>query len=363
MREMDKKLKVVVMPLEARVAALAQLGQVMRAVGGRRTWQDHALGLNKEEYAQLEELVQRAQSVNGWATEENVRHAMKAWGATLSAEAINNWVAAYPALSKAGDKAVTVGLILAGNIPLVGLHDVICVWLSGHRATVKCSSQDPELIPALITVLDRFAPGAEDQITFTDEKWGAVDAMIATGSNNSARYFEYYFGHLPNVVRKSRVSVAILDGTETEADLAALSEDILRYFGLGCRNVSTLYLPQDFVLDRLFEAFFPWSAIANNNKYANNYDYTRAIWLLDKVEFLDNGFLLLKEDEAITSPVGTVFYERYSDRADVEKKIAENADRIQCVVGKKHLSFGATQQPGLSDYADGVDTMKFLLEL
>ena len=360
---MDKKLKVAVLPLEARVAALAQLGQVMQALGERRAWPGHALGLNKEEYVHLDELVQRAQSVNGWATEENVRHAMRAWGETLLAEAISGWVGAYPTLEKQGAHAATVGLILAGNIPLVGLHDVICVWLSGHRATVKCSSQDPELIPALISILDRFAPGAEDQITFTQEKWGAVDAMIATGSNNSARYFEYYFGHLPNVVRKSRVSVAVLDGTETEADLAALSEDILRYFGLGCRNVSKLYLPQDFVLDRLFEAFFPWSAIANNNKYANNYDYTRAIWLLDKVQFLDNGFLLLKEDEAITSPVGTVFYERYSDRAEVELKLVANAGKIQCVVGKGHLSFGATQQPGLSDYADGVDTMKFLLEL
>lgn len=358
---MDKKRTVEVLPLEARVAALAQLGQVMLAIGEKRSWPGHASGLNESEYARLDDLVLRAQSVNGWATEENVRFAMRAWGKVLAKDAIQLWVAAYPNLVENDRAARTIGLVLAGNIPLVGLHDVICVWLSGHRAVVKCSSQDPELIPALIRTLDQFAPGAAVQMTFTTEKWGSVDAVIATGSNNSARYFEHYFGHLPTIVRKSRVSVAVLDGTESAEDLAALSEDVLRYFGLGCRNVSKLYLPKDFVLDRLFEAFFPWSGIANNNKYANNYDYTRAIWLLDKVQFLDNGFVLLKEDEALTSPVGTVFYERYTDHAEVEKKITEHADRIQCVVGKGHLEFGTTQQPGLADYADGVDTLAFLL--
>ena len=297
----------------------------MGHLGRREAWPGHACGLNKEEYDALDAVIHRAHQHNGWFTEENVRHAFSAWAFALDAGRLRQWIQAYPELGADRAPARTVGLILAGNVPLVGLHDVLCVWLSGHGARVKCSSQDPDLVPALIGVLDRFAPGTSQRILFTTGKLGEVEAMIATGSNNTARYFEHYFGHLPRIVRKSRVSVAVLDGTETEKELAALGEDVFRYFGLGCRNVAKLYLPQDFDLDRIFKAFFPWQEVVHHNKYANNYDYTRALWMLDRISFLENGFLLLREDAALASPVGALHYERYASREVLGTHLADHS--------------------------------------
>lgn len=348
--------------LAERVAALSQLGQVMALIGRGTPWPGHVCGLAEEEYVQLDATVRRAHLVNGWFTEENVRHAFASWGEALQADALQRWVNAYPGLT-AQHEARTVGLILAGNIPVVGLHDLLCVWLAGHRARVKCSSQDPALLPALFGVLDRFSPGASDQVEFLSGKLGAVDAVIATGSDNTARYFEHYFGHLPRIVRKSRMSVAVLDGTETPEELAALGEDIFRYFGLGCRNVSRIHVPTDFDLDRFFTAIYPWNGIVQHNKYGNNYDYTRALWLLDGVKFLENGFMLLREDPALASPVASVHYNRYEDPSQLALSLTAEAERIQCIVGHGHLPFGTAQHPGLADYADGVDTMRFLLDL
>ncbi|MBK7943823.1 MAG: acyl-CoA reductase [Flavobacteriales bacterium] len=349
--------------LQERMTALAQLGKVMAAVGANEAWPGHAIGLAESEYAALDAAVRTAWQHNGWSTEENVRFALSAWGDSLSAESIAEWASRYPSLALGREKERTVGLILAGNVPLVGLHDVISVWLSGHWARVKCSSQEPDLIPALMNVLDHFAPGTASRITITREKLGAVEAIIATGSDNTARYFEHYFGHLPRIVRKNRVSVAVIDGSESEAELAMLGEDVFRYFGLGCRNVSKLLLPRGYDLDRIFGALFPWKEIVHHKKYGNNYDYTRALWMLDRVPFLENGFLLLKEDAAIASPVAALFHQSYDDATQVEDYIATQAARIQCVVGKGRIPFGQAQRPALWDYADGVDTMRFLLEL
>ena len=347
----------------ARIAALAQLGEVMGALGNSSEWPGHGCGLAKVEYEEMDVLVRSAKVKNGWFTEENVRHAFRSWSLGLTSEALAAWLQLYPALGAPQAGPRIVGLILAGNIPLVGLHDVLCVWLSGHRARVKYSSQDPELIPALVRTLDRFLPGTSEQVELVQGKLGEVDAVIATGSNNTSRYFEHYFGHVPRIVRKSRVSVAVLDGTETAEELMGLAEDVLRYFGMGCRNVSKLYIPQEFDLDRIFGAMFPWKGIIDHNKYANNYDYTRALWLLDGVEFLENGFLLVKEDRTLASPVSTVFYERYTDRSAVDAVIRDQAISIQCVVGHGAIPFGKAQQPGMNDYADGVDTLRFLMEL
>lgn len=347
--------------LAQRMAALEQVGRVMAALGAARPWPGHASGLAEVEYNDLDRAVREARIANGWATEENVRHAFSAWAKALQAESLATWLSAYPALEQPRAVVKTVGLILAGNVPLVGLHDVLCVWLSGHRARVKCSSQEPALIPALLKVLDTFLPGTMEQVVFTSEKLGAVDAVIATGSNNTARYFHHYFGQLPRIVRKSRVSVAVLDGSETEEELAALAEDVFRYYGLGCRNVSKVYVPQDFDLDRIFGAFFPWKDIVHHNKYGNNYDYTRALWMLDGVPFLENGFVLFREDKALPSPAATLHYERYSDIAKVEAELIAQADGIQCLVGRGKVPFGTTQFPALWEYADGVDTLEFLL--
>jgi hypothetical protein len=346
-----------------KAAALAQFGTVLTAIGEARAWPGHAIGLAEGEYALLDAALRQAQRFNGWSTEEEVRFACRAWGKALTADAVAQWIAMYPTLSSPRSPERTVGLVLAGNVPLVGLHDVLCVWLSGHRAEVKCSSQEPELLPALIAALDHLAPGTAERIHFTSGKLGPIDAVIATGSDNTARYFEHYFGHLPRIVRKNRVSVAVLDGSETGEELSALGEDVFRYFGLGCRNVSKLFLPRDFDVDRIFKAFFPWKDIVHHNKYGNNYDYTRALWMLDRVDFLENGFLLLKEDEALASPVATLFHERYDDAADVEARIANQREKIQCVVGHGHTPFGQAQHPALWDYADGADTMRFLMDL
>ena len=347
--------------LKTRAAALAQLGAVMRALGDSIVWPGHAIGLGEGEYAPLNAAILRAHQFNGWSTEENVRFACKAWGDALTAEAIGAWMSACPEL---GQGQRTVGLILAGNIPLVGLHDAICVFLSGHDARIKTSSQEPELIPALVMVLNHFLPGTAERLAITTGNLGEVDAVIATGSDNTARYFEHYFGHLPRIVRKSRVSVAVLDGSETDAQLAALSEDVFRYFGLGCRSVSQVLLPRDFDLDRLFGAFFPWKDIVHHKKYGNNYDYTRALWMLDRVPFLENGFLLMKEDAALASPVATLFYQRYDAPREAEEHLTAHAPRIQCVVRSEGgVPFGRAQHPGLADYADGVDTLRFLSAL
>ncbi len=353
MRPVDRKTK---------IGGLAQLGRIMSELGAGNSWPGHESGLTQEEFDQLDLAIRKAVQFNGWATEENVRHAFKAWGNALELTAIDQWLEGYPEL-RSPVTELKVGLILAGNVPLVGLHDVICVWLSGHRAQVKTSSQEPELIPALVHVLDNLVPGTSARILFSEGKLGAVDAVIATGSNNTARYFEHYFGHLPNIVRKSRVSVAVLVGTETPEEINALGEDVFRYFGLGCRNVSKLFLPNEFNLDRIFEGLFSYSAVIQHNKYANNYDYTRAIWMLDQIPFLENGFMLLKEDAAIASPVSAIFYERCSDQNDLQQKLKRDQDSIQCIVGHGFVPFGKAQQPKLSDYADGVDTLKFLIGL
>ena len=356
-------MKGTLLSLEARIAALAQLGVVMGYLGRGEVWPGHSSGSTKEEYDALDAIIRRAHQQNGWFTEANVRHAFSAWSMALEADEIRLWLSAYPALTEERDPVRKVGLILAGNVPLVGWHDVLCVWLSGHTSRVKCSSQDPELLPALVGLLDRLAPGTSERVLFSTDKLGEVEAVIATGSNNTARYFEHYFGHLPRIVRKSRVSVAILDGTETEQELAALCEDVFRYFGLGCRNVAKLYLPADFELDRVFKALFQWQDVVQHNKYANNYDYTRALWLLDGVAFLENGFVLLREDPALASPVGAIHYERYADRSLLSAQLVEQSASIQCVVGHGQVPFGQAQYPGLGEYADGVDTMRFLLEL
>jgi len=348
--------------LEQRVAAFVQLGRVVRHVSASDPWPGHACGLGEAEYDSLDELVRQAPIRNGWATEENVRHALAGLADMLERPALEAWLAQYPELGQERP-AKLVGLVLAGNIPMVGFHDVLCVVLSGHRARIKCSSDDPALIPAAIGILDHFAPGIAAQAMVSTEKLTGIDAVIATGSTNTSRYFEHYFGHLPRIVRKGRVSVAVLDGSESAEELEALGVDIFRYFGLGCRNVSKLFIPRDYDLDNVFRAIFPWKDIVNHNKYANNYDYNRALWMLDRAPILENGFVVFKEEASLASPVAAVYYERYDDPRAVAEALKAQADHIQCIVGHGHVPFGAAQCPGPGEYADGVDTLRFLMDL
>ena len=320
-----------------------------------------------------EELLRTAEAQNRWFTPDFMRQAMEANGEMLQAPVLRKWVSSYPGLDQPRSPK-KVGLVLAGNLPMVGWHDVLSVLIAGHHAVVKCSSEDKVLIPAAIRVLEE-ALGAEfdGRLAFVQGTLQDVDAVIATGSANTNRYFEYYFRDLPKILRSQRTSVAVLDGSETHSELQALGSDVFRYYGLGCRSVTKLMLPRGFDLDRLFGAWVDWGFVAQNNKYANNYDYHKAVWLLNQEQLLENGFLLMKEDEGWMSPVGTLFYEWYDDLESVSSKLNESAGQLQCLSTRLPaselaenvtcVSLGQTQNPSPWDYADGVDTLNFLLAL
>lgn len=323
------------------------------------TISDH---LNDKWIALFKTEIERAKHYNGWFTEENCIHAFKEWSIALTKENLDAWLGLYD-LNANSEKVVA--LIMAGNIPLVGFHDLLCVLITGNKALVKLSSNDQKLIPLIIEYLIEIEPYFIDRVTFTKEKLGHYDAVIATGSNNTARYFEYYFGKKPNIIRKNRNSVAVLKGDETTEDLTALGEDIFRYFGLGCRSVSKIYIPKSYNIDTFFKAIFPYNDIVNHNKYANNYDYNKAVYLMSEFKILDNGFLILKEEESFGSPIASLFYEYYEDTDALKTKLKKEEDKIQCIVAsgfiENEVLFGETQKPSLNDYADGVDTIEFLL--
>lgn len=310
------------------------------------------------------ELIKLSQSHNGWFTQDQVYHSIQSWAIALQEENLNKWLSKYD-FSEVEPK--TVGLILAGNIPLVGFHDFLSVLISGHNVLVKTSSNDQHIIKFLAKYLITFGPEIENRITFTDGKLENFDAVIATGSNNTARYFEYYFKDKPNIIRKNRNSVAVLNGKETQEDLVNLGEDIFRYFGLGCRNVSKLFVPKDYNFDAFFKAIYEYKDVIFYEKYSNNYDYNKAVFLMSNFKLLDNEFLTLKEDISYASPISSVFYERYENIEDIKKQLEKDADQIQCVVSngviENSIPFGKTQQPELWDYADNVDTLLFLNKL
>ena len=323
--------------------------------------QSIAEGQPQKNWVPLADAAEKAVNLNGWFTPEQVRFALEAWGKALQPDAIEAWLGAMPTTRAGG--AATVGIVMAGNIPLVGLHDLVCGVVSGHRIQIKPSRDDAGLIAALLSCWSASAPGLEEQVSIAESALTDYDAVIATGSRNSGRYFQHYFGKVPHIIRGQRTSVAVLDGSETHEDMCALADDIFQYFGLGCRNVTQVFVPRDFDLDRLFAAFVGWGHIANHNRYYNNYTYHKALWLMEAVDLLENGFVLLKEDADWVSPVGALHFQRYDALADVESRIEDGAGEIQCRVGVGGVAFGSAQHPGLADYADGVDTMAFLLGL
>ncbi|WP_449398303.1 acyl-CoA reductase [Chryseobacterium wanjuense] len=321
------------------------------------------LAKNPEYYnendSDFELLLKKSEIENPWFTLENQKFALQQWADLLTEENINDWIKEY-SISKISKR---VGLILAGNIPLVGFHDVISVVLSNHIPVIKLSSKDRYMIPFLLKKWKEFS---DNQVEFEFvERLENFDAVIATGSNNTARYLEYYFKNHLNIIRKNRTSIAVLKGDETIEELQLLAKDIFQYFGLGCRNVTRLFIPKDFVIDRLFESFLNYQEIINHNKYANNYEYNRAVYLLNQEKFWDNNFVMLKEDEKLFSPLSVINFSRYSSLDEVKSFIAENEENIQCIVAKGELGLesielGEAQNPGLNTYADNVDTMKFL---
>jgi Acyl-CoA reductase (LuxC) len=309
-------------------------------------------------------LINLSQSHNGWYTREQVHFSIQSWAATLTEKNLTEWLSKYKFTI---ENPKNIALILAGNIPLVGFHDFLSVLISGHSVLIKTSSNDQYLLPFLAKYLIAIEPEFKSKITFVEGKLENFDAVIATGSNNTARYFDYYFKDKPSIIRKNRNSVAVLNGTETKAQLTALGEDIFRYFGLGCRNVSKLFVPKNYVFDAFFEAIFEYQDVIHYEKYANNYDYNKAVFLMSNFKLLDNGFLTLKEDKNHASPISSVFYEQYENLADIQTQLELENEQIQCVVSanliKGSIDFGQTQKPALWDYADNVDTLAFLMKI
>ena len=314
---------------------------------------------------QFNDIFEKAEQQNSWFTRANVIFAFKSWSEALSENNVQRWLSQYQLPQTTSSKKILI--IMAGNLPLVGLHDLLCVLVTGHKAIVKLSSNDCVLLPYLITQMKTFAPEWTEAVTFTNDKITEYDAVIATGSDNTARYFEYYFGKKPHIIRKNRHSVAVLTGKETPEELFALGKDIFLYYGLGCRSISKLFVPKGYDFNLLFQAIYPYKDIIQEQKYANNYDYNKAVYLMSLFQLLENGFLLLKEDELYGSPIATLFYEYYTDVASLKEKLTTDAEKIQCVVAHnfttEEVAFGETQTPQLWDYADGVDTLKFLLKL
>ncbi|AZA54709.1 acyl-CoA reductase [Chryseobacterium sp. G0201] len=312
-----------------------------------------------ENDSDFELLLRKSEMENPWFTIDNQKFALKQWSYLLTEENIKDWLKDY-SISKITKR---VGLILAGNIPLVGWHDVISVVLSNHIPVIKLSSKDRYMVPFLLKKWKEFS---SDNVEYEFvERLESYDAVIATGSNNTARYLEYYFKNHLNIIRKNRTSVAILKGDETAEELKLLANDIFQYFGLGCRNVTRILIPEDFVIDRLFESFVGFQDIINHNKYANNYEYNRAVYLLNLDKFWDNNFVMMKEDDKLFSPLSVINFSRYPSLDEVKNFIVENEENIQCIVAKEELGFdsvyfGEAQNPGLNTYADNVDTMKFL---
>ena len=351
------------MNIDTRINAFAQLGAFLSQFNRKQITQKQEIPHNDIFFEGFKHQIKLAQEHNGWFTQENVLFAIEGWAQQLTTEKLEQWLSVYEGAFAKAKLGQRIAIIMAGNIPLVGFHDFLSVLISGHKAIIKSSSNDKHLLPFLAKYLEYVAPEFKESIVFTEQKLENFDAVIATGSNNTARYFEYYFGKKPHIIRKNRNSVAILTGNETKEELIAFGEDVFRYYGLGCRNVSKIFVPKGYNFDKLFEALYPWHSIIDKAKYANNYDYNKAVYLMSLFDILENGFLMLKEDANYASPIATLFYEFYNDKSELDQKLSVEADKIQCIVGSNKIPFGHTQKPNLSDYADGIDTISFLTSL
>lgn len=351
------------MTIQHRKSCLKQVGIFLSQFRRPGIEKQENIPFNDLYFEKMKEQIERAVHYNGWFTKENVLFSLEEWSKALKEENLSLWLKNHQFNN--GNK--TVAVIMAGNIPLVGFHDFISVLVSGNKILVKQSSNDQKLLPIIAEYLIHLEPEFASKIEFTPDRMKGFDAVIATGSNNTARYFEYYFKDKPSIIRKNRNSVAVLTGKESEKELEQLGEDIFRYFGLGCRNVSKLYVPKDYNFDSFFKAMLPWADLMNHAKYANNYDYNKAVYLMSEFRLLENGFLLLKQDGSFGSPIATMFYETYENLEQVKNTLEANKENLQCIVSKNiletEIKFGQTQHPRLWDYADDVNTLEFLKSL
>ncbi len=329
------------MTLQHRIALLSQLGKYMNENG--LEWQ---------------EAKQKAASCNAWFVPEFIDQASQAINSRfLQKEALQQWTESYN-LHEVNARPKLIGLVMAGNLPMVGFHDMLCIFITGHYQHIKLSSKDDVLIKHLVSKMCEWDEEISRFIFFAD-KISGCDVYIATGSNNSGRYFEYYFGRYPHIIRRNRTSVAVLDGTENTDDLFNLADDVQMYFGLGCRNVTKLYVPVNYDFVPLLRAFDKYAHFMDYHKYRHNYDYQLALLMMANKKYMTNGSILLSEHPGVFTAISQVHFETYTDITPVEKSLKENED-LQCIIGKNYLPFGLAQTPKLNDYADGVDTISFL---
>jgi len=351
------------MSLQKRINAFIKLGEFLNQFESNIK-NESLTKLNLVYYNDFNELINRQKAYNGWFERENVIKMIGNISKFLQKESLINWIAKYDI----EEKNKIIGVIMAGNIPLVGFHDFLSVLITGNTIKAKLSSDDKTLLPKFAEILIFIDSYFKNKIFFVD-KIENIDAIIATGNNNSSRYFNYYFGKSPNIIRKNRNSIGIITERDSDESLKLLGNDIFDYFGLGCRNVSKLMVPKNYNFDLFFNAIYSdFQNVINNNKYANNYDYNKTIYLMGNQKLLDNGFVLLKEDKKLTSPVGVLHYEYYNSNDDLHQKLELQQEEIQCIVSQqkinlKYFNFGKSQQPKLSDYADNIDTIKFLNSL
>ncbi len=349
--------------MQQRIDAFVKLGTFLSQFSPSGIKKKEHIAYNDLFFDGFKHQIKLAEENNSWFTNDNILFSLDSWANALTKDNLSKWTSNHTFQNS--EKKVAV--IMAGNIPLVGFHDFLSVLISGHTVLVKQSSSDTNLMPFLAKYLEHVEPSFKDKIEFTEGNLTNFDAVIATGSNNTARYFEHYFKGKPSIIRKNRNSVAVLTGKESDTELANLSNDVFQYFGLGCRSVSKLFVPQGYNFDAFFNGMYTKKEIINNAKYANNYDYNKAVYLMSLFDLLENGFLMIKEDESYSSPIATVFYEYYSDINQLKEKLNTDADKIQCVVSNgildSEIAFGETQNPQLWDYADGINTLEFLAKI
>ncbi len=331
------------MNLKARIEAFSQLGNKISTL----------------EESEIKDYSLKAKNENPWFTEDNVRMAFTGIAHMLDEEKLNKWLIPYQMNLEIPK---IIGIVMAGNIPLVGCHDLMATLLSGHIAAIKVSKKDTFLVNLLINWLLEIEPDFKKNL-FIRERLNDIDAVIATGSDNTSRYFHYYFGKIPNIIRKNRVSVAVLDGSESKEELISLGKDVFSYFGMGCRNVAKVFTPEKYDINELFQSFEEFQYVANNHKYQNNYDYYKSIFLINKTPHLDTGFLIWLDSRELVSPLSTLYSETYEEKIKLMEMLKDEEEKIQCVIGHGFIPFGKSQYPEPWDYADNVDTIKFLSTL
>lgn len=340
------------MNLQTRIDILVQLGETLN-----------------ENNDSFQKVKQEAYLHNKWFIEQNVNKSISAiTNAFLNKSILKDWASKYNIIDEV--KGKQVGIIMAGNIPLVGFHDLLSVFISGNQAKIKISSKDKPLMEYVIQQMISINPYVKKYFDIV-ERITKMDAVIATGSNNSYRYFEYYFGKIPNIIRKNRNGTAVITGEETKDQLKALSHDILDYFGLGCRNISKIYVPKGYQFKKLIETLDEHQYLKDHSKYMNNYDYNLAIALLNKDKIFQGEVIFIKKDESYFSRIANLHYEEYDDIKEVKTRIKNDEELIQVVATnngnildfEREVKFGKTQEPAIDDYADGIDTLEFLVNI